>query len=107
MRPHTTKHPSGPAIAATPIPPRIARTRKSSSIDVGSGGFGWFGRLGWRLIDTQRHHVAGQVVPVVVVVGVDRKARRRARPEQADVFGMTADHLGFARAADVPIETDH
>ena len=44
---------------------------------------------------------------MVVVVGVDREAGRRARPEQADVFGMPADHLGFARTADVPIETDH
>ena len=44
---------------------------------------------------------------MVVVVGVDREAGRGARPEQADIFGMSADHLGLARTADVPIETDH
>ena len=70
-------------------------------------GCGPCGRPGWRLLGGQRHHIAGEVVAVVVVVGVDREAGRRARPEQADVFGVPADHLGLARTADVAIQADH
>ncbi len=49
MRRHTTKQPSGPAVAATPTPATSARTKKSSSMArpprLLSGGIMAIGRV--------------------------------------------------------------
>src|SRR5918996_3313784 len=101
MRRQTTKQPSGPASAATPTPPRIARTMKSSSMARALAM--------WRFLRGRflRHDLAGEIVGMVVLVRIDREARGRARAEQRHVLGVAAHRLGPARAADVAIEADH
>src|ERR687891_459148 len=101
MRRQTTKQPSGPAIAATPTPPRIARTMKSSSMASTLAM--------WRLFRGRllRHDLAGEIVGVVVLMRIDGEAGGRPRPEQRHILGVAAHGLGPARAADVAIEADH
>ena len=52
------------------------------------------------------NHLAGEAVPVIMVVRVDGERRGGGPAEQPCVFRMPTDRLGRAGAADVPIEAD-
>src|SRR5438034_667093 len=95
MRRHTTKHPSGAAITASPRPASRARIRKGSDT---SGPLAR--RAGRRL------RLARQIVPVVVVVVIEGKGARSLRAEQACILGMLRHRLRHARAAHMAVETD-
>src|SRR5215472_11471577 len=83
MRRHTTKAPSGPATMATPIPARAARSTKSGIA----------------------RHLFREVMPVVVVMRIEREALDRG-PKEGAIGGIAAHRLGMAAAADVVVEAD-
>src|SRR5262249_33078473 len=97
MRPQPTKPPRGAATIARPNPARRARIRKGSPTS-GLVPPRTAGRRLW---------LARQIVPVVVMVLIERERARGLDAEQPRVLGMLGHRLGHARAAHVPIEADH
>src|SRR5262245_53700005 len=98
MRRHTTKHPRGAATTARPRPARRARIRKGSATS---------GPVVQRAVPAGRRlRLAGQVVPVVVVMVIERESAPRLGPEQTRVLGMLRHRLRHTGAAHMSVEAD-
>src|SRR3546814_17541640 len=54
----------------------------------------------------QRHNLAVEIVPMVVIVMVDRQFPRSARAEKRHIGGIAADVLRMAGTADVAVQAD-
>src|SRR5262245_11436307 len=102
MRRQTTKQPSGAATIAKPRPASKARSRKGSGSTSATRSVlaaGAAARMaGQRL--------AGQIVPMVVLMLIETEGARRLRTEQAGILGMLRHRLRHARAAHMPVEAD-
>src|SRR2546430_922150 len=99
MRRQTTKQPSGAAITASPRPASRARIRNGSAPSA----------LPIRRAPARRHgraRLTGEIVLVIVLMGVEAEGARRLRPEKARVLGMLRHRLRHARTAHMPVEAD-
>src|SRR5262249_10334817 len=98
MRRQTTKQPSGAATSARPRPANSARSKNGSATSITPV------RTSARRHDRVR--IAGEIVPMIVLMLIEAQGARGLGPKQARIFRVLGDRPRHARAADVAIEAD-